>query len=91
VLKHDTLLAMEAIHGAHSGANIEAAFWEVAQNAGVETKLGYFMLDNASSNTVMHTRQRDETDNDRDISRIVETLATLGEIFRTARHKFKIV
>jgi hypothetical protein len=39
---------------------------------------------------VMHTRQRDETENDRDISRIVETLATLAEIFRkTARHKLK--
>jgi hypothetical protein len=36
----------------------------------------------------MHTRQRDETENDRDISRIVDTFATLGEIFRkTARHK----
>jgi hypothetical protein len=30
----------------------------------------------------MHTRQRDETENDRDISRIVETLGTLGEISR---------
>jgi hypothetical protein len=30
----------------------------------------------------MHTRQRDETENDRDMSRIVETLGTLGEIFR---------
>jgi hypothetical protein len=36
----------------------------------------------------MHTRQRDETENDRDMSRIVDTLATLGEIFgKTARHK----
>jgi hypothetical protein len=27
---------------------------------------------------VIHTRQRDEIENDRDISRIVETLGTLG-------------
>jgi hypothetical protein len=46
----------------------------------------------------MHTRQRDETENDRDMSRMIETcrewetLATLGEIFRkTARHKLKKV
>jgi hypothetical protein len=33
-----------------------------------------------ATTSVMHTRQRDETENDRDISRIIETLATLGEI-----------
>jgi hypothetical protein len=33
----------------------------------------------------MHTRQRDETENDRDISSVVETLATRGETFSTNR------
>jgi hypothetical protein len=36
----------------------------------------------------MYTRQRDETERVRDISGIVETLASLGKIFRkTARYK----
>jgi hypothetical protein len=39
----------------------------------------------------MHTRQRDETENGRDMSTIVQTLAILGEIFReNANHKFTI-
>jgi uncharacterized protein YcbK (DUF882 family) len=43
-----------------------------------------------ASYSVMHTTQQEETENDRDSSRIVETLATLGEIFRkTGRHKLK--
>jgi hypothetical protein len=33
---------------------------------------------------VVHTRQRDETKEERDISRIVETLGIMGEIFRKA-------
>jgi hypothetical protein len=34
----------------------------------------------------MHTRQRDETENNRDICRIVETLATLRAIVRKTAH-----
>jgi hypothetical protein len=51
IIKHDTLLALKEIRGAHTGANIEATFWNVIQEAELEKKLGYFMLDNASSNT----------------------------------------
>jgi hypothetical protein len=36
----------------------------------------------------MHTRHRDEIENDRDMSRIVETLAILVEkLSKTGRHK----
>jgi hypothetical protein len=51
IIKHDTLLALKEIRGAHTGANIEATFWYVIQEAELEKKLGYFMLDNTSSNT----------------------------------------
>jgi hypothetical protein len=41
-----------------------------------------FLPSNVVPGAVVHTRQRDETENDRDISRIVEIPATLAEIFR---------
>jgi hypothetical protein len=55
--KRNTLLGMREMEGAHSGANIEAILWKILKELGLEhsTKLGYFMLDNASSNTTALT------------------------------------
>jgi hypothetical protein len=50
-----------------------------------------FLPSNVVPGAVVHTRQRDETENDRDISRIVEIPATLAEIWRkTVFHKRRI-
>jgi hypothetical protein len=62
VVKRGTLLAIKEIRWAHKGANIEATFWEVVQTAGRETTLGYFMLDNASSNTTVLARLENRMD-----------------------------
>jgi hypothetical protein len=46
----NALLGFRRLLGAHTGENIAACFWSVVQDFGLERRLGYFTLDNASSN-----------------------------------------
>ena len=51
-LKHSTL-ALRMIEGSHSGENLTYHFQKVAQDWGIESKMGYFTLDNARNNETM--------------------------------------
>jgi hAT family C-terminal dimerisation region len=57
------LLGMRRLDGAHSGENICEAFWEVVLDYGLTKRIGYFMLDNATSNdtalTILRKKLRD--------------------------------
>ena len=47
---HGTLLGLRRFHGSHTGINQAEHFWEVIKFYELETKIGYFTLDNASNN-----------------------------------------
>jgi hypothetical protein len=49
--KHDTLVALRALQGSHSGEHMFEVLWTVLDELDVKSKLGYFILDNAQSNT----------------------------------------
>src|SRR5258706_5916960 len=44
------LLGFRRIVGAHTGENIASCFWDVATTMGLERRLVYFTMDNASNN-----------------------------------------
>jgi hypothetical protein len=68
--KRNTLLGMREMEGAHSGANIQATLWKVLEELELQRgpKLGYFMLDNASSNTTALTTLEHRLENPGDPS-----------------------
>jgi hypothetical protein len=47
--KQASLLGMRVMEGAHTGENQEVVFWELIRETGLETKIGYFTLDNATN------------------------------------------
>jgi hypothetical protein len=49
--KHDTLVGLRAMDSSHSGEHMFEVLWEVIEELGVQHKIGYFILDNAHSNT----------------------------------------
>jgi hypothetical protein len=55
-----TLLGMPKLDGPHTGENICEAFWHVLNEYNLFHRVGYFMLDNASSNDtalmILHSR-----------------------------------
>jgi hypothetical protein len=53
----------------------------VCLGSGFNPAGGVTSLPRGGEHAVIHTRQRDETENDRDMSKIVKTLVTLGEIW----------
>jgi len=53
---HGTLLGFCRFHGSHTGVNQAQHFWEVVKLYKLETKVGYFTLDNASNNDTTLTQ-----------------------------------
>jgi len=53
---HGTLLGLRRFHGSHTGVNQAQHFWEVVKLYELETKVGYFTLDNASNNDTTLTQ-----------------------------------
>jgi hypothetical protein len=51
-LEHHTL-ALKDIDGEHDGSHLAAAIMEVVEDWGFASKLGYFVMDNASNNDTM--------------------------------------
>jgi hypothetical protein len=49
--KHDTLVGLRAMQGSHTGEHMFEVLWGVIEELRVKDKLGYFVLDNAHSNT----------------------------------------
>lgn len=47
-----TLLGLRRLRGAHSGENMAEVVLEVLRDYGIESKIGYFVLDNVASNDV---------------------------------------
>lgn len=45
-----TLLGLRRLQGAHSGENMSAVVLDVVKNFRIQTRLGYFVLDNAETN-----------------------------------------
>src|SRR5947207_3008613 len=48
-----SMLAMYEVEGQHSGENLAVIVLDVIQDYGIQTKLGYFMCNNASNNNTM--------------------------------------
>jgi hypothetical protein len=51
-LEH-SVLALRELDGAHSGENQSACVIEVASEYGIASKIGYFVMDNASNNDTL--------------------------------------
>lgn len=51
-LQH-SVLALKELNGAHSGKNQAASIMEVINDYGIASKVGYFVMDNASNNDTM--------------------------------------
>ena len=45
-----TLLGLRRFHGSYTGVNQAEHFWKVVKQYELETKIGYFTLDNATNN-----------------------------------------
>ncbi|KFY19846.1 hypothetical protein V493_07817, partial [Pseudogymnoascus sp. VKM F-4281 (FW-2241)] len=52
LLQH-SILALKELDGAHSSENQAASIMEVINDYGIASKVGYFMMDNASNNDTM--------------------------------------
>jgi hypothetical protein len=51
-LQH-SVLALQELDGQHSGQNQAESIMEVINDYGIASKVGYFMMDNASNNDIM--------------------------------------
>lgn len=51
-LEH-TVLALQEVAGKHSGKNQSAIIMEVIQDFGIASKIGYFVMDNATNNDTL--------------------------------------
>jgi hypothetical protein len=49
----ETVLALREIKGRHTGENLASTILEVIGEYGIASKLGYFVMDNADSNSKM--------------------------------------
>ena len=73
---HGTLLGLRRFHGSHTGVNQAEHFWEVVKQYELETKIGYFTLDNA-------------TNNDTTLTQISVYLAELGIEFKPTERRLR--
>ena len=71
-----TLLGLKRFHGSHTGVNQAEHFWEVVKLYELETKVGYFTLDNA-------------TNNDTTLTQISIYLAEIGIEFKPKERRLK--
>ena len=51
-LQH-SVLALKELDGTHSGQNQAESIMEVINDYGIASKVGYFVMDNASNNDIM--------------------------------------
>jgi hypothetical protein len=58
--KHNALVGLRTIEGEHSGENMAGEVWKIIKELGITHKVGYFVLDNATTNcTTLRSLQVD--------------------------------
>ena len=72
------LLGLKKIEGAHTGENMAEAVLKVVNEYGIEDRLGYFMMDNASANDTL-------------VSEIAYALAEKGIEFDSDTHRLRCI